>query len=74
MDFVVGVMRGTFKLLTLLGLAAGFSVVPAVGSQGAGALGARQGKVDAELIPGDTATIAAADALVERAVLKVVNR
>lgn len=68
-------MRGTYKLLTMLGLAAGFSVVPAVGSQGSGALDARLAKADAGLVGGGTgdAAVGRADALAGHAVLEIVR-
>lgn len=68
-------MRGTYKLLTMLGLAAGLSVVPAVGSQGAGALDARVAKTDVELIAGESgdAVVGKADVLAGRIVLEIVR-
>lgn len=67
-------MRGMFKFLAMLGLAAGLSVVPAVGSQGAGALGARQAMVDAELVIGTPDGVIKMDSLAARAVLEQVSR
>ncbi len=67
-------MRGMFKFLAMLGLAAGLSVVPAVGSQGAGALGARQAVVDAGLVAGASAGAIKTDSLAARAVLELVSR
>ena len=46
----VGVMRGLTKTFAMLVLAGGLAMVPALGSQGAGALGERHVHADAHLV------------------------
>ena len=64
-------MRGLKKTFAMLVLAGGMAVVPAIGSQGAGALGARHVHADAHLLrPTESAAaLHAADRLTESRVV-----
>lgn len=62
-----GSMRGLTKTFAMFGLASGLAIVPAIGSQGAGALGGGHVHVDSQLID-DSASLSslrAADAVVQ---------
>lgn len=69
-------MRGLTKTFAMLGLAGGLAIVPAIGSQGAGALGERHAHVDSHLLsaPGAIASLEIADRAVEAHVLNLTRR
>ena len=69
-------MRGFGKTLAMLALAGGLAVVPAIGSQGAGALGETNTGVDSHLLAAaDTAVpLRAADDLAQRRVAGLISR
>ena len=70
-------MRGISKLLTMLALAAGLSVVPAIGSQGAGALGEHRAHADAQIVSatlGADSVLNAADTLAQKQVIELASR
>jgi hypothetical protein len=67
-------MRGISKLLTMLALAAGLAVVPAIGSQGAGALGERRAHADALIVADDGGVVRRADDLAQAQVIKLASR
>lgn len=50
-------MRGLTKTFAMLGLAAGLAIVPAMGSQGAGALGERHVHADSHLLPASATSV-----------------
>jgi len=69
-------MRGLTKTFAMLGLAGGLAIVPAIGSQGAGALGERYVHVDSHLLAAEAAvaSLEAADRVAEAQVLGLANR
>lgn len=71
-----GNMRGFTKTLAMLGLAGGLAIVPAIGSQGAGALGDNHVYADSHLLSpsAEASSLVAADRLVERQVLELTRR
>lgn len=60
----------------MVGLAGGLAIVPAIGSQGAGALGERYVHVDSHLLPpsGAVTSLESADRVVEAHVLGLTRR
>jgi hypothetical protein len=63
-------MRGLTKTFAMLVLAGGLAVVPAIGSQGAGALGEQHVRVDSQLVgTGSDGGLLAADLIVQRRVV-----
>lgn len=70
-ELKVGVMRGFTKTCAILALAGGMAIVPAIGSQGAGALGAGQAPIDSQLLGAADARVPlrSAHELVERQVV-----
>lgn len=72
-DYKVGVMRGLMKTCAMLALAGGLAIVPAIGSQGAGALGAGQAQTDSQLLRSTDArtSLRLAHDLAERRVVSV---
>ena len=59
----------------MLGLAGGLAIVPAIGSQGAGALGARHVHVDSHMLssPAMMTSLEAADHIAEQQVLELTH-
>jgi hypothetical protein len=66
-------MRGLSKTLAMLALAGGFSVVPSIGSQGAGALGELDNHADSRILRSAEPRTAldAADRLAARAAVEL---
>jgi hypothetical protein len=66
-------MRGLGKAIAMLATAGGLSVVPAIGSQGAGALGEQHSHADSQLLRGaETAdALHAADRLAAQRVIEL---
>lgn len=66
-------MRGFGKIFAMMALAGGLAVVPAIGSQGAGALGERHTHADSQLLKSTDshAALQAADALAEQRVIGI---
>lgn len=60
----------------MVGLAGGLAIVPAIGSQGAGALGERSVHVDSHLVPALSleTSLKVADRVVEAQVLALTHR
>lgn len=69
-------MRGLTKTFAMLALAGGLAIVPALGSQGAGALGARHVHVDSHMLSPAAAmtSLEAADRIAEQRVLGLARR
>ena len=65
-------MRGFAKVIAMSALAGGMSVVPAIGSQGAGALGEQHSHADSQLLRGETTdSLHAADQLAAKRVIEL---
>ena len=68
-------MRGVTKIFAMLGLAGGLAMVPAIGSQGAGALGEGHVHADAQLLRStdSAAPLHAADQLAQSRVVRLMR-
>lgn len=68
-------MRGRLKFFAMSVLAGGLAIVPAMGTQGAGALGGRHINADSHLVStGAASSLLDADRLVEQRVLRLTVR